>query len=81
MVSGARCGHEVSASQIVLRAVAGHCSPWNVTDVVFDGGHKVVTVFVESASGAARADAETGKRAKIKVWHGETWRHLDTIQF
>ncbi len=32
-------------------------APWNVTDVVFDGEHKVVTIFVEWASRVAWADA------------------------
>lgn len=59
----------------------GISSPWKVTDVIFDGEHRVVTVFVECASGVAWADPETGERAEIKDWQERTWRHLDTCQF
>ena len=59
----------------------GISAPWRVTDVVFDGDHKVVTVFVECASGVAWVDPETGERAEIKDWQDRTWRHLDTCQF
>jgi hypothetical protein len=52
----------------------GIATPWKVTDVVFDGEHKVVTVFVECASGVAWADPETGERAEIKDWQERTWR-------
>ena len=30
----------------------GISAPWKVTDVVFDGDHKVVAVFVECAPGS-----------------------------
>lgn len=59
----------------------GISSPWKVTDVIFDGEHRIVTVFVECASGVAWADPETGERAEIKDWQERTWRHLDTCQF
>lgn len=59
----------------------GISAPWRVTNVVFDGDHKVVTVFVECASGVAWVDPETGERAEIKDWQDRTWRHLDTCQF
>ena len=59
----------------------GISTPWKFTDVVFDGEHKGVTVFVECASGVAWADPGTGERAEIKDWQERTWRHLDTCQF
>jgi transposase len=59
----------------------GIAEPWKVTDVVFDGDHKVVTVFVECASGVAWVDPESCERAEIKDWQDRTWRHLDTCQF
>jgi hypothetical protein len=58
----------------------GISAPWKVTDVVLDGEHKVVTVFVECASGVAWVDPETGERAEIKDWQESIWRHLDTCQ-
>ena len=59
----------------------GIATPWKVTDVVFDGEQKVVTVFVECVSRVAWADPATCERAKIKDWQERTWRHLDTCQF
>jgi transposase len=59
----------------------GMTTPWTVNDVVFDGEHKMVTVFMERASSVAWADPETGERAGIKDWQERTWRHLDTCQF
>ena len=47
----------------------GISSPWKVTDVIFDGEHRIVTVFVECASGVAWADPETGGRnGRGAIW-------------
>jgi len=56
-------------------------APWKVTDVTFEGDHRVVNVFVECASGVVWADPETGERAEIKDWRERTWRHLDTCHY
>ncbi len=52
-----------------------------VTDDIYDGEHRVVTVFVGCASGVAWADPETGERAEIKDWQERSWCHLATCQF
>jgi len=50
----------------------GIATPWKVTDVVFDGEHKVVTVFVECASDPAWADPDVSERAEVKDWQERT---------
>jgi transposase len=59
----------------------GMATPWKVTDVIFDGEHKVVTVFVECASGLAWADPETGECAVIRDWQERMWQHTGSRQF
>ena len=59
----------------------GISAPWKVTDVTFEGDHRVVNVFVECASGVLWADPETAERAEIKDWRERTWRHLDTCHY
>jgi len=50
----------------------GMATPCKITDLIFDGERKVVTVFVECASGLARAEPDTGECAGFRDWQERT---------